>query len=737
MKTFRFPRFTLFALLALPAFAQTPTFTVVDTTALNPIFGNAGKAVLAPQAVGFAGVAYGNNQFVAVVASTSETVIRWATSPDGTTWTPHSQPLPATYTTFQTSKVHFLNGKFIFFTGFGGGDGSVGGSTWCYYSDDGLTWTANMVTNIRINVAEFDASPTLYVAAASNGNQVASTDLVTWVSRPVVPNAVGFDHNDLAYSPSAGKFFSSINGFGGSTYSSTDAVTWTLIPSQSTPGGGQLEAGNGFLISTAGGSHYKSTDGVTFTKLTLTGTTNWFPPGGSPRYTSAGFVALGTNLANFKGGYMVSSDCVAWTAVGMVPDAPKADAGFIVRSYGFRDIAYGNGKYVAVGQDNQQAAFAIQNTPVIIALEAGPAPAPVTEPQSQAVTAGGSATLTTAATGTIQWQRNGANVSGANSGTLSLTNVQPANTGIYTAAITNGATTTLQHAIIGVSTTSKVIGTATEFSPNVPHPNGNVFDQILFSGSAAAFTADANLNQAIRASYIDLNNDIVQIEFAGAGTVSVVFDGSSGPAAPINYNQPTVTYLKGHAGIVITGANETTNLSIFTVGRATAFDPTGAYNILLAPNTTTNNPANNGSSLFTGKSATVYDGIADIAFVAISSTNGKFGGLRTAGASYFATKGLTGVYAPGVTFTGPLFVGDITASDAALPVLQVGSVSDARITGGDLLQTNGQAVQVSGITQLKFTAGTNSHGVLLTAQNNRAVLMQGTTNVTSQIVVNP
>ena len=48
--------------------------------------------------------------------------------------------------------------------------------------------------------------------------------------------------------------------------------------------------------------------------------------------------------------------------------------------------------------------------------------------------------------------------------------------------------------------------------------------------------------------------------------------------------------------------------------------------------------------------------MADVAVVAISSTNGKFGGLRAANASFFATKGLTGIYAPGIDFAGPVFI---------------------------------------------------------------------------------
>ena len=373
------------------------------------------------------------------------------------------------------------------------------------------------------------------------------------------------------------------------------------------------------------------------------------------------------------------------------------------------------------------------------AITVAAAPLFTTQPASQTVAAGQPAAFIVAATAgtspTFQWQVNGTDLSGATGASLALNNLQPANTGLYTAVATSGASVTSTPAIVGVSTTSKVIGAGTELQPaNVVHPNGNVFDQVLLTGVAETITADAG--QVTRTSYIDDNDDIVQVEFSGAGTLSLVLDNASGPAAPVNYNQSTVSYMKGHAGMVITGANETTNVSVFTVGRATAFDPTGAFNIL-QPISTTNNPANNGSPLFQGHGATAYNGIADIAFIAILSTNGNFGGLRTSNAKYSATNGFTGVYAPGVAFTGPVFVGDINASGAAWPVLIVGSTSDARVTGGSLLQTNAQPVKVNGITQLKFTAGGDSQGNTLPAQLNHAVLLQNGTSVASQIVTYP
>lgn len=336
----------------------------------------------------------------------------------------------------------------------------------------------------------------------------------------------------------------------------------------------------------------------------------------------------------------------------------------------------------------------------------------------------------------LQWSRNGADLPGATAATLVLSNVQPADTGLYTLTAVNPVGRVMgDPAILGLQATSKVTGAGTELQPvDIHHPNGNVFDQVLLNGAAATVTADPG--QITRTSYVDLNDDIVQVELSGAGTLSLVLDTPTAPAAPVNYNQPGVAYMKGHAGIVITGANETTNVSIFTVGRATAFDPTGAFDPLHSISAA-NDPANNGSPLFHGHTAAAYDGVADIAFIAITTTNGKFGSLRAADASCFATRGLTGIYAPGVQFIGPVFIGDIRASGSAAPVFIIGSSPDTRITGGNLQQTNGLPVKVGGLTQLKFTAGTKSSGAILPAQINQAVLQQEGVDVTALVVVNP
>ncbi len=331
-------------------------------------------------------------------------------------------------------------------------------------------------------------------------------------------------------------------------------------------------------------------------------------------------------------------------------------------------------------------------------------------PQNQAVPPGASAVFTVAATGTnltYQWARNGNAIPSATAAMFTVNNVQPDTAGVYTVTVTSGSTSVSASAILGLTSTSKVLGAGTEVGPNIVHQNGNVYDQVLLTGAAATVTADPG--QIVRTSYVDVNDDIVQVEFSGAGALTIGLDTPSGPAPAQNYNQPTVSYMKGHATIVIAGANETTNVSIFSVGSITAVN----------------------QALF--KTGVAYDGMADLACLAILTTNGKFGGIRTANATFYASKGITGVLAPNVQVTGPSYVGEVNAFGTAQPVLVFGATTDARITGGDFFQQNGSTISVGGITQLNFVTGSTSHGGTLAAQTNAGQLVQNGVNVTSQI----
>jgi predicted extracellular nuclease len=358
--------------------------------------------------------------------------------------------------------------------------------------------------------------------------------------------------------------------------------------------------------------------------------------------------------------------------------------------------------------------------PVLVGLRLADAggvvvPTVARSPERQVVAVGGAATFTAEAAGTgpfaYEWTFNGRPLPGAASAALTLPAVGIEQAGLYAVRISGpGGTVTSRAAILGLQSTVKVAGGGVEVAADLRHPNGNTYDQILLTGPAAVITADPG--QVTRLSFIDLSDDIVQVEFAGAGSLAVILDAASGPSVPLHYNQ-SVTYLKGHARVILTGAGVGTNVSVFSVGRANAVN----------------------QALF--RADVDYDGVADIAYLALASTDGRFGGARTSNVSYFATAGSTGLYAPGVEFTGPAFVGDIAAYDDATGVLVLGLGPDVRVAGGSLLQPNGRAVQVAGVTQLRFAAGTNSHGVLLPAQVNRARLEQDGVDVTTQIVVNP
>lgn len=341
-------------------------------------------------------------------------------------------------------------------------------------------------------------------------------------------------------------------------------------------------------------------------------------------------------------------------------------------------------------------------------------PTVAVQPATVAAAAGGSATFTTATTSadpSFQWQWNGRLLSGATQAAYTVGKVMPDTVGIYTATISAGGQSTVTNpAILGLLSDAKVLGNGSEVGPNIVHANGNVYDQILLQGPAATVTADRG--QIVRVSFVDLNDDVVQVEFSGSGTLTIGLESWSGPQTATNYNQPNVTYMKGHAGIVVTGADETTNLSVFSVGRITAVN----------------------QSLFTDAD---YDGVADIAFIAVQSNVGRMAAVRAANTSFWSTHGLTGLYAPGVAFAGPVRLCDIIATEDATPVILIGQAAEVEIAGGDLSQTNNRAVEIKGFPRLRFIAGATSHGDTLPALANHGRLEQDGVDVTATTAVSP
>ncbi len=237
-------------------------------------------------------------------------------------------------------------------------------------------------------------------------------------------------------------------------------------------------------------------------------------------------------------------------------------------------------------------------------------------------------------------------------------------------------------------------GSGTIAGTNIEHPNGNIFDQILLTGQSITFRADPD--QISRVSFIDENDDIVQVEFSGAGTATINLNPNtfSGPALPLNYNQD-ITYVKGRPSFVIEDADNSSFFSIFTVGVINAVN----------------------QALFPPE--TVYDGVADVTLLEVINSTG-IGGIQSANTLYSGSSGKVGIDASGVPIATQLLVGDIDASNEAEPFLLFSEGSftiqtdnpGMRITGGDLLQSNGKSIIVA-------SEGSENAGFsTLIAQNN-------------------
>ena len=324
------------------------------------------------------------------------------------------------------------------------------------------------------------------------------------------------------------------------------------------------------------------------------------------------------------------------------------------------------------------------------------APEITTQPASQEVQSGASPNLSVTASGddlTYQWYTGNsgdtaAPVAGASAGTLD-TGALTASTSFWVQITNAGGTADSETAVITVAAPSVPLvldGSGDIAGENIQHANGNVFDQILLTGESVQLQAKPG--QITRVSFMDENEDIVQVEFSGNGTFTVTLDPATflPPAVPPRYNQ-VVEYVTGKPSVVIDSADANTFFSIFTVGRINAFN----------------------QALF--PEGQVYDAQADVALVEVVNSTG-LGGVQLSNVVFSGSTGKVGFDARGVPIAVRLTVGDIDADGDAVPHLLFGEGSftvaagnpGLRITGGDLLQTNGAAVVVaeSGSTTTGF-----------------------------------
>jgi Peptidase family M23/Immunoglobulin domain/Immunoglobulin I-set domain len=164
-------------------------------------------------------------------------------------------------------------------------------------------------------------------------------------------------------------------------------------------------------------------------------------------------------------------------------------------------------------------------------------PVITTQPSNQTVNAGANVTFTVAASGTItgyQWLKNGANISGATSSSLTLSNVQSTDAGSYAAKISNSVgSVTSATAMLTVNGG----GTPPSITTQPQSQSATAGNAVTFSVTATGtaplsyqwrFNA-ANISGATSSSYTKSN-----VQSSDAGNYSVVITNSAGSVTSAN-----------------------------------------------------------------------------------------------------------------------------------------------------------------------------------------------------------
>jgi hypothetical protein len=314
-------------------------------------------------------IAYGNGRFVA--GGRIGNSVKMAYSSDGITWTavPNNPLVCEGLPTIHT--IVYGNGKFVAVRSQANkGNGKIA------YSSDGITWTAlddplNGITAIAYGNGRF--------VAVGNGRKIAySSDGASWaVTADLTFNSILGDGiiDEIAYGNN--KFVAAgtvpilplIPGQnrGVKVTTSTDGESWIpgtdiVINNKSTSGtlAGRINLitfGNGKFVASAINKIYTSTDGINWTDVTWTdstfGNAFWDSRIIAIAYGNNKFVALGEDKI-----IAYSSDGVKWTEEKNSTLWTALKGTYATGSP--RAIAYGNGRFVAAG-DGGKMAYLLDN----------------------------------------------------------------------------------------------------------------------------------------------------------------------------------------------------------------------------------------------------------------------------------------------------------------------------------------------------------------------------------------
>lgn len=225
--------------------------------------------------------------------------------------------------------------------------------------------------------------------------------------------------------------------------------------------------------------------------------------------------------------------------------------------------------------------------------------------------------------------------------------------------------------------------------------DGRVVDEVVMLG--ANLTVRPRQGIGARIIFLDAEGDLVVAEMSGPGTLAIQLDNAVLRASA---KFPA----RGDAAFVLTDTTAETTFRFYAVGKIN-----GPY------------PAS-GDAVATARRLTI--------------TGPAIGHLFLGNSRLHASTDAAGIQATGVA-ADSVVIGEIDAEASAVPSLLFGQTRTVVFSGSKMLQSNGQPVQVTGITSVDTFCGADANGQVLADQRPSAKFMDNGKDVTNTLFPPP
>ena len=456
--------------------------------------------------------AFANSEPASTSPSESTLQARSGSSTAGVNW---RRETPASLNSFAGSGIAYGNGYFVAVTSVTNVPG-----TKVARSTDGRNWEVGPDAYRYTSTASWSGiafGGDVFVAVASGGQIMTSTDGLTWTSR--TPTDGGEAWTDIAYGNGT---FVAIAPNGYARYSTNGGTTWTRSSLQAIfTSISALAFGNGIFVAVGISASYTSSDGITWAQSDNIATKTGGYHYGGLAYGADKWIALPSDnrLSSSAQGSLYSTDGLTWTAVNPLSNVPGRC---------FNAVTYGAGLFVAFSCNRVT-------------------PAAITSPDGIAWTS-------------VQTEYPGT----------------PPESPLPAVAYGDGMFVSTAHVEVYTSQPSPAI---TGISPsNGPTPGGRT---VTISGTALQNTTAVTFNGVAATSFANVSSTqitaVVPAGTAGTATVGVTTWGGSATSTAFTYvAPPVITSLSptnapttGGRTIVVSGANLGSTTSV-TVGGVAA-----------------------------------------------------------------------------------------------------------------------------------------------------------------------